>query len=186
VTAARPVVAALAGRRIDAPGAPRRFPRDHEAAVRQRLEALFERQSIRAVVSSAACGADLIALDIAGRLGLRRIVILPHDQRAFRARSVVDRGEEWGPRFDRVMRETAEAGGLQILNLSGEEEARYRATNDAVVAHAIEVAAASPGDWQARAVVAWDGRARDDRDITAHFKRAALARGLPVDEVSTL
>ena len=86
------MIIALAGRRIDAADADtQRFPVENIELVRRRLRELFERERPEALVSSAACGADLIALDEAGALGIRRRVILPFDRRRFRETSVIDR-----------------------------------------------------------------------------------------------
>ncbi len=57
-----------AGRRVDAPGAEvARFPSSNVDEVRQRIQQLLAREKPIAFVSSAACGADLLALDISGR-----------------------------------------------------------------------------------------------------------------------
>ena len=64
------MILAFAGRRMDAAGAaPPRFPLTNVALVRRRIRALLEAHSATAIVSSAACGADLIALGEAGALG---------------------------------------------------------------------------------------------------------------------
>jgi hypothetical protein len=63
-------VIALAGRRIDAPGAdPPRFPLERVSAVRRRLADLLVQEQATALVCSAACGADLAALEAAEQLG---------------------------------------------------------------------------------------------------------------------
>jgi hypothetical protein len=54
-----------------------------------------KRVSVRMVVASAACGSDLIALDVAGELGLERRVILPFEPNRFAETSVEDRPGEW-------------------------------------------------------------------------------------------
>ena len=47
------------------------------------------------LVCSAACGADLIALQAAGRVSLRRRIVLPFEPSRFRDSSVVDRPGDW-------------------------------------------------------------------------------------------
>ena len=70
-------VVALAGRRIDAADAANPFsPRQVRGRSRS-VAALLRAERIEALVCSAACGADLIALEAAGALGLRRRVVLP-------------------------------------------------------------------------------------------------------------
>src|SRR5256885_749046 len=58
------MIIALAGRRIDAPSTSTpTFPLPEVDKVREKLAALFESEGATALASSAACGADLIALD---------------------------------------------------------------------------------------------------------------------------
>ena len=71
-------IIALAGRRIDTPGTnPPRFPLDSVPLVRARIAELLRVERAAAVVASAACGADLIALEEAERIGIRRRIVLP-------------------------------------------------------------------------------------------------------------
>src|SRR5215510_14628657 len=99
-------VAALAGRRIDAADASTsRFPLANTELVRERLQALLRAEQSDALVCSAAYGADLIALDVAGALGLRRRVVLPFAAERFRQSSVTDRPGDWGPLFDQIIGE---------------------------------------------------------------------------------
>jgi len=95
-------VVALAGRRIDLPEAPvPRFPLENVQEVGRRVcEALYEMHAV-ALVCSAACGADLVALEQAKHLGLRRRVVLPFAPERFRETSVVDRPGNWGSLYDR-------------------------------------------------------------------------------------
>ena len=78
------MVFALAGRRIDAAeAAVPRFPLRNAEAVSRRLRAVFEFHKPEALVCSAACGADLIALAEARPLLIRRRVILPFPRERF-------------------------------------------------------------------------------------------------------
>src|SRR5512132_2440642 len=98
------MIIAVAGRRIDAEGAsPARFPLKNVALVRQRLEEVFSRETATAVVSSGACGADLVALTAAGARGMRRRMVLPFGRDEFRTSSVIDRPGDWGPVYDRLL-----------------------------------------------------------------------------------
>src|SRR4051794_32634573 len=84
-------ILAVAGRRIDAPGAAvRRFPLDQVARVSADLRGLLITSRAVAVAASAANGADLLALQAAGDLGIRRTVVLPCAAAAFQVRSVAD------------------------------------------------------------------------------------------------
>ena len=72
-------VAALAGRRLS--GVDGAFPPERVAAVRERIEAALVREGIELLVCSAADGADLVALEIAMRLGIARQVVKPSLER---------------------------------------------------------------------------------------------------------
>ena len=100
------MIIAVAGRRIDAAEAETpRFPLENVALVGRRLDARFEREGATAMVSSAACGADLVALMVAGRRGIRRRLVLPFGREKFRETSVTDRPGDWGPMYDQVLAE---------------------------------------------------------------------------------
>ena len=105
------VVIAFAGRRIDPePSGQPRFPFRRADAVRGAIAKRLGSAGARALVCSAACGADLLALDAAGELGIRARIVLPFRADRFRETSVLDRPnrEFWGSLFDRV---TAAASG---------------------------------------------------------------------------
>ena len=70
---------------------------------------------MQVVVSSAACGADLLALEQAGGLGLRRRVVIPFDRERFRAGSVVDRPGDWGGLYDSILDAVGAQGDLVVL-----------------------------------------------------------------------
>src|SRR5262245_15369924 len=97
---------ALAGRRVDAPNAgTARFPLVNVELVSRRVDELFEHEAATALVSSAACGADLLALKVAGARRMRRRIVLPFDRARFRATSVIDRPGDWGRLYDRILAE---------------------------------------------------------------------------------
>jgi hypothetical protein len=89
---------ALAGRRVDPPDASEvRFPASAKniEIVRQRIRNKLQTKRTTVIVSSAACGSDLLALSEAGNLGLRRRVVLPFDRDKFRTTSVTNRPGDW-------------------------------------------------------------------------------------------
>jgi hypothetical protein len=179
------MVIALAGRRVDAPGAETpRFPPANVAAVRGRIHDLLREQKAQAVVCSAACGADLLALETAGELGISRRIVLPYARDRFRATSVVDRPGDWGDRFDRILDEVEATGDLVVLGYVEGDEAAYLATNRAI----LDQAAVLAGQLQQAvgAVVVWDGATRGEDDITAAFAQEAHRRGLTVRHLLTL
>jgi hypothetical protein len=194
------MIIALAGRRIDALDAQTpRFPLNNTTKVQKCISALFVEHKATALVCSGACGADLLALDAAGKLGLRRRIVLPFDCERFRKSSVTDRPGEWGDLFDRISREVKAAGDLVVLDNIGEEEEAYAAVNQAILDEAIALARQDDvNDSHAKnnssslkervlAVIVWDGaKPVKKEDLTAMFAQAAQERGLRIAEIPTL
>jgi hypothetical protein len=178
------MVCALAGRRIDQPNteAPR-FPVENVARVRERLLAELGTET-RAIVCSAACGADLIALDLAGRLGIRRRIVLPFEPERFRRTSVVDRPGDWGALFDKIIDEVEKQDDVLILECNSDDSAAYAHVNSAIISEA-ENLAKGVGDVVV-AMVVWDGKSRGDDDLTAALRDEAKRRRYAVIEVPTL
>jgi hypothetical protein len=195
------VVVALAGRRIDAPDAEsERFPAKNVADVRQRIRTLLAGRDVTTLVCAAACGADLLALDAAGDLGLRRRVVLPCPPGRFRETSVTDRPGLWGELFDRIIAAVDAVGDLVVLHISEHPEAAYATTNRAILDQAQAIARRCenlPSDQPGRtgqcgpsgvpvvAVAVWDRASRGEGDMTEDFIREAAARGLQVVDVPT-
>jgi hypothetical protein len=179
------MIIALAGRRIDAAGAETpRFPSENIELVRGRLRDLFERNEAKALVSSAACGADLLALQEAETLGMRRRVVLPFDRRRFRETSVVDRPGDWGNLYDRIVDQVEATGDLVILSLGSDDANAFNAANGAILDEAMAL-------WrelklQTIGVLVWDGSPRGEEDLTRSFGDEARARGFSVIEIKTL
>ena len=175
------MVVALAGRRIDAPDAKTsRFAPQHESIVAARLRQYFQEQDATALVCSAACGADLLALEVAGELNLQRCIVLPFPPARFRETSVIDRPGDWGERYDHVL---AEVQDVSVLNYPEDDPATYVLTNEAILDSAIAL-----GKETHRPVVAavvWDGRSRGPDDVTAQFLEKARARFGRVAEIGT-
>lgn len=74
-------VAAIAGRRIDAPGTkPARFPISAVASVKSAVKRLLEARGTRVAVAAAACGADILALKLQDS---NRCAALPPHSRHF-------------------------------------------------------------------------------------------------------
>jgi hypothetical protein len=179
------MVIALAGRRIDASGAETpRFPLSNVGVVRQSLRELFETRRAKALVSAAACGADLNALSEAGALGMRRRVVLPFDRNRFRATSVTDRPGEWGPIYDQILDEVSSKGDLVTLEGDANDSQAYSAANLAILNEAVALARQS--NQPLMAVLVWDGERRGEDDLTEAFGDEARRRGLQVLEVRTI
>ncbi len=96
-----PPVAVFTGHMIDAPGRPApRFPPALEPAAREALRARLAAVSPLAVYVSAACGADLLCLELARERGCETHVVLPFPPGEFRRASVDFASGDWGARFD--------------------------------------------------------------------------------------
>ena len=139
----------------------------------------------QALVSSAACGSDLLALEVAGELGIRRRVILPFETATFRKQSVVDRPGDWGPLFDRIVSGVERAGDLVLLGLSASEQSAYEETNRVILTEG-EVLSARADAGSRVAVIVWDGKPRGADDLTQQFLREAVSRGWHTREILSL
>ncbi|PJG53332.1 hypothetical protein CVM73_20715 [Bradyrhizobium forestalis] len=173
-----PAVIALAGRRIDAPDTyPPRFPRDAITSVHRRIAALLRDENAVALVCSAACGADLVALDEAEQFGLRVRIILPFAVQSFLESSVNDRPGKWQPIFDRMIEAAQRRGDLIVLAGKPEDgDAAYAAANAAIIEQA-EALAKDAGAHRRVSAIVWDGTAREGNDLTARFRQSAIQAG---------
>ena len=180
-------VVALAGRRVDAAGTqPPRFPLENVPLVRERLAELLAGEGAAALVCSGACGADLVALEEAERLELRRRIVLPFASERFRETSVLDRPGEWGPVFDRLLAAARAACDLVVLD-AGEGDAAYAAANEAIVREAQALAREDGGALRRLvAVVVWEGAARSGSDATGGFRDLAAKAGFEERSLPTL
>lgn len=157
--------------------------------VRARILDMLRAQAAEAIVCSAACGADLLALDAAGELHLRRRVVLPFQPQKFREKSVVDRPGVWGKLYDDILLAAERAGDLLVMtvNTDTETDESYAAANETILDDALALATGVKPPRPVITVVVWDGKPRKDRnDLSARFRASAVARGLTVLDVSTL
>ena len=180
------MVIALAGRRVDASDVnPSRFSPKPEniERVRRRLHTMFISQGAVALVSSAACGADLLALEEAGRLGLRRRIVLPFSRAQFRSTSVIDRPGDWGSLYDKTVEEVSAQGNLVVLE--AESYGAFVKTNHTIIEEAM--ALGNVLKQRVSAVRVWEGKARGTGDLTEEFGLYANERGVPLlEDVSTI
>src|SRR5262245_44145191 len=179
------MIIAVAGRRIDAEDAQSaRFPLTNVTLVQQRLDELFARTAATALVSSGACGADLVALTIAGTRHMRRRMVLPFGRDEFRTSSVTDRPGDWGPVYDRVLAELDPSGDVVTLAGQSAGDAAYAAAHDVILDEAATLA--QQGATDVVALLVWEGAPRDGADMTAAFGEAARKRGYRVEHVKTI
>jgi hypothetical protein len=147
-----------------------------------------------ALVCSASCGADLLALEAAASLMIPVTIVLPFPPDQFRAVSVGDHPGDWGPRFDQVMRyasAAASANRLHVLEASDDDandlDRACAAATDAILDEAQRLAMTPLGDAHTLiAIVVWDGVSRGADDWTDYFRRRALDRGFQVRQIVTI
>jgi hypothetical protein len=178
------MIIALAGRRVDEADAKQhRFPANNVDIVRERIRTMLQTQCALALVGSAACGADLLALSEAAKLGLRRRVVLPFDREKFRTTSVTDRQGDWGLLYDNLLNEVEKSGDLLVIQLNPKENA-YAVANHVVVDEAVSLG--QQLQHPVTAVLVWDGKSRGEGDLTEEFGVYARNKGVRVIEVMTL
>lgn len=169
-----------AGRRVDAPGAEvARFPSSNVDQVRQRIREFLSRTNPIAFVSSGACGADLLGLEVAGDLHIPRYVLLPSSPEQFRKTSVTDRPGDWGTLYDNVLKSST----VELLNLPDSQEG-YLATNLKLLDRAESLVGKNHTTVQA--LIIWNEQSRGPDDVTGHFLAQAKLRKLTIVEISTL
>jgi hypothetical protein len=176
-------VAAVAGRRIDAADAQRpSFPESSEGNVKSAVMRVIRERAIELVVASAACGADIVAIEAARELGLRFRIVLPFDAGRFRDTSVVDRGPSWGVRYDALLA-AAEARGdvVVVADSAADDDAAYALATRRILDEARALAGGQP-----IALALWDERPRSTTDATREFVELARAGGLEVVTIPTL
>ena len=103
-----PDVLAFAGHLVDPPGrAVRRFPASLAPAVREALATRLAAMHDPIVFASAACGADLLLLEVAASRGAEINVVLPFARDDFVRTSVAPGGADWVRRFDEALERAA-------------------------------------------------------------------------------
>lgn len=174
---------AFAGRRVDAPNAPTpRLPLACIDVLAQRLRDVFLDAHATELVSSAACGADLVAIRVARELGMAFAIVLPFDIDTFAETSVTDRPGDWLHQYQEACADASARGALIVLGAKRGDDAAYALANERIVSEATSRAA----NGGALAVIAHEGASRGADDMTEGFARLARAAGMDVMRVSTL
>jgi hypothetical protein len=148
--------------------------------VRERIAAFLSSEYAETIVCSAACGADLIALEEAERLGLHRRIVLPFAPKRFRETSVSDRPENWGPVFDRLVAEAEATADLIILaRTTGDDDAAYAAANQAIIEEVEALTKDTPDGISCRRVclLVWEGAASSGTDASSGLRSLANQAG---------
>jgi len=179
-------VAAVAGRRPDPSDAQEIvFPPESISRVRTEIRALYIERRVGMVVSSAAAGADLLALDVAGSLGLRRVIVLPFAIEEFLRTSVADRPGDWVNLFKQAVSDLAPRGDVRVIGgSSGQAGAAYLAATLEIIRLAARAARAEHSS-PPIGVVIWDGVTRNRGDLTAEFRSLAVEHRFAIVDVMT-
>jgi len=178
------MIIALAGRRIDAEDAEeKRFPLELKDIVYEKIREFFHNINATVLISSAACGADLLSQKAARELGIEQYIILPFGREKFRKTSVTDRPGDWGELFDEICDEVEEKGNLVVLKgFEDDEEKAY----SVVTTKILERAELLQSDKRKiLAVAVWDGNGKNETDETDSFIEKAKARIIKVEEILT-
>lgn len=181
------MIIVLAGRRIDALDAEEsQFPLAIKDAVYTKILKFFQKNNITALVSSAACGADLLAQKAARKLRIKQHIILPFERKRFRKTSVTDRPSDWGELFDSICDEVEEKGNLIVLEgFENDEKKAYSAVTTEILKQA-EVLQKICENEDILAVIVWEGKAKDETDETVAFSEKARARRIVVEQILTI
>ncbi|MCI0598442.1 MAG: hypothetical protein L0Y60_02805 [Beijerinckiaceae bacterium] len=184
-------IVAAAGRRIDPESAEaRRFPFEQVPRVEGELRRLFEEIGVSVLVTSAACGADLLALKIAGEMSIPARIILPFGAARFKKTSVTDRPRPgyWGELYDAATSSARVNRGLTELAGNPGSDGAYSAANEAIIKTARSLASleTSGAASQPIAVIIWEGKARAGTDATDEFRKRAEAAGFDIRTIATI
>lgn len=164
-------IIALAGRRTDASDTDSvRFPLSNVEAVRNNLYNLFIERQAKHLVCSAACGADLVALDVASRLNISSHIILPFSVAEFKRISVTDLPGNWGPIYDRIISEVLEHGSLQLLGYDIDDNLAFSKANKAIIKQAKSLV---KENFVVLGVAVWEGKSHSKIDATREFLELA-------------
>ena len=179
------MIIVLAGRRTDATDAKdKRFPLANTKMVRESIKDFFQNTDISTIISSGACGADLVAMDVAGESGIEQIMILPFDEKNFKKISVTDRPGDWQLIYDPLIKKLKNTKGLIVLDFSVDDPSAFEKTNTVIMDKAKELSVQRSEE--VMALIVWDGIAKNENDTTLHFKDEALKRGFLVNEINTI
>jgi hypothetical protein len=191
ITSSTKHVVAVAGRRIDPePAEARHFPFEQVPKVEHELHRLLEDIGVSILVTSAACGADLLALKVAGEMSIPARIILPFSAARFKATSVLDRPRPgyWGELFDHAIA-AARANG-EVIELGGDagSDGSYSAASAAIIKDALSLAASQDhaADRMPIAVIIWEGKGRAGSDATDEFRQSAEAAGFEIRSILTI
>ncbi|MBC7827806.1 MAG: hypothetical protein H7122_08675 [Chitinophagaceae bacterium] len=178
------MIVTLAGRRIDAPGTNTpRFPSELAGSVKQRIVDCLVSLNASQLVCSAACGADLLALQAADEILIKKTIMLPFDAGTFRSTSVTDRPGDWGSIFDKAIEQLKGSGQIIELDYDKNDPLAYEKTNLHILDYAQTLALQYSTEHPV-ALIVWEGKPKDTEDTTYHFMEQAKKRGFGITEIN--
>src|SRR5687767_9402842 len=130
----------VAGRRTDAKDASdKRFPLENTKSVKGEIKKQFKSSDAKTLISSGACGADLVAMEVAGESGIEQVMILPFDEVNLKKISVTVRPGDWQLIYEPVIEKLKKTKGLIVLDVSVEEPSAFEKTNSLIMDRAKEL-----------------------------------------------
>lgn len=163
-------VVVIAGRRIDPKDTSSpQFPLSSVSSVTGSLETLFQQLKVTTLVSSGACGVDLLAIQVAVQLGARTRLVLPFSPEQFKTTSVTDRPGDWEVMYDAAVQRAAETEDLVVLDLPNDEQS-FLDANQRLIDEALKASR----EGMPQGVVVWNGARPSGVDVTEDFVRRAL------------
>ncbi|MGE0356404.1 MAG: tetratricopeptide repeat-containing protein [Burkholderiales bacterium] len=176
-----PPVLAFTGHMIDPPGRDgARFPAGLEPAVREALRARIAAIAPLAAYGSAACGADILCLELAREVGAETHVVLPFPPAEFRRSSVDFAQGDWAGRFERALAAADSVTVASDHRASG-STATFEYAN--LILTGLATLRGQMLDTPVRAVAAWDRGAPGAAGGAASVVSLWEARGLAIDHV---
>lgn len=153
-----------------------------------RIRAALKRLHATGIVSSAACGTDLLTLAAARSLGIRRRIILPYRAEWFLVDSVTDRPGRWKTLYNELIEEARASGDLIELKFPRGSDDAFRAANETILSEAQRLARKESRRDPSAALaglIVWEGAPRGPDDITAHLKARLEAAGARIEQALT-
>jgi hypothetical protein len=177
-----PPVLVLTGNMIDREGRPvPRFPAGLESAVRQAMRDSLQAARPLAAYGSAACGADILGMEIVHELGGEIHVVLPFPPSEFRTASVDVAPGDWGARFDRLL-EVASTVTIASDHRASGSVATFEYVN--LLMTGLGQLRAELLDTTLLGLAVWDPEAGGAPGGSASVVEAWERRGIAVDKVS--
>ena len=153
-----------------------------------RIQGALRELGVTTLVTSAACGSDLLAINAARALGARRRIVLPYHEDWFLVDSVTDRPGRWEDLYQQVITEAKAAHDLVIVGAERGSNNAYLAANDAILSEAQRLAAeenpADPASALAGLII-WEGKSRGPDDVTDHMRQRLEDAGAKIRVVLT-